>query len=91
VRSAQIEAPGSDRRRGSAARDVAAREMDTCRTAVLDRLGNRRMAFGPMNIEDRRGNDVVRGVASERGQSWDFSCSVNPYSGSVRDVDLRRR
>jgi hypothetical protein len=91
VRSAQIEAPGGERMRGSASRDVAAREMDTCRSAVMDRLGNGRIAFGAMNIEDRYGNDVVRGTASERGQSWDFSCSVNPYSGSVRDVDLRRR
>jgi hypothetical protein len=91
VRSAQIEAPNNGRNRGYAARDVAAREMDTCRSAVMDRLGNGRLAFGPMNIEDRYGNDIVRGTASERGQSWDFSCSVNPYRGSVRDVDLRRR
>jgi hypothetical protein len=91
VRSAQIEAPSGDRRRGSASRDVAAREMDTCRSAVVDRLGGGRVSFGAMNVEDRYGNDMVRGTASERGQSWDFSCSVNPYSGSVRDVDLRRR
>jgi hypothetical protein len=92
VREARIELPGGgDRNRGSASRDVAAREMDSCRSAVLDRLGGSRIEFGQMQIEDRYGNDVVRGVASERGRSWEFSCSVNPYSGSVRDVDLRRR
>jgi hypothetical protein len=91
VREARIEAPGGDRNRGSASRDVVARQMDTCRSAVMDRLGGNRIEFGPMNIEDRYGNDVVRGTARESGRSYDFSCSVNPYSGTVRDVDVRRR
>jgi len=91
VREARIEVPGGDRNRGSASRDMAAREMDTCRSAVMDRMGGERIEFGQMNIEDRYGNDVVRGTAHGRDRNYEFSCSVNPNNGSVRDVDVRRR
>lgn len=92
VRQARIEGDGGyNRSQGYAARDIPAREMDTCRSAVRDRIGEDRIEFGPMNIDDRYGNDVVRGSARSRGRDYDFSCSVNPYNGNVRDLDLRRR
>jgi hypothetical protein len=87
VRSAQIDAPNV----GSASRDIVAREMDTCRNAVSERIGENRVEFGRMNIEDRNGPDLVTGTARSRGRSFDFSCTVSPYSGNVRNVDVRRR
>jgi hypothetical protein len=90
VRQARIESP-NEGRVGSAGRDMTARQMDTCRSAVLDRLGGDRVEFGPMNIDDRSGDDVVRGSARSRNGQFDFTCSVNPYNGNVRNVDLRRR
>jgi hypothetical protein len=91
VRQAQITGVGNGRNTGSAARDVREREIDTCRSAVMGRIGGDRVEFGAMNIEDRQGNDMVRGTARSRGRDYDFSCSVNPYSGAVRNVDVRRR
>jgi hypothetical protein len=89
VREARINGVGD--RNGYAARDVQAREMDTCRSAVMDRIGGDRVEFGPMRIEDRAGNDFVLGTARQRGRDFDFTCSVNSYSGAVRNVDVRRR
>lgn len=91
VRQAQISGVGNGRNTGYASRDVRAREMDTCRTAVMDRIGGDRVEFGSMNIEDRSGNDLVRGTARTRGRDYDFTCSVSSYSGAVRNVDVRRR
>jgi hypothetical protein len=87
VRSAQITEPNL----GSASRDVVAREMDRCRDAVTDRIGAGRVEFGRMRIEDREGSDLVLGTARSRGRNFDFSCRVSPYSGNVRDLDVRRR
>jgi hypothetical protein len=84
VRQAQIES-----RQNYAGRDVEARVMDTCRAAVVGRIGNERLDFGPMNIEDRAGDDLVHGTARGRARAYQFTCSVNPYSGSVRRVDVR--
>jgi hypothetical protein len=86
VREARID---GGNRGGYAGRDVEARMMDTCRAAVIGRVGNDRLEFGPMNVEDRNGDDLVRGTARARGRDYQFTCSVNPYSGSVRRVDLR--
>jgi len=92
VREARINGTESrDGNTGYAGRDVQARQMDTCRSAVMNRIGGDRVEFGPMNIEDRSGNGVVRGTARQRGRDYDFSCSVNPYSGAVRDVNVSRR
>lgn len=90
VRQARIEGVGGNRM-GSASRDIQAREMDTCRSAVMDKVGGGRVEFGSMNIEDRYGDDVVRGTARARSGNYDFSCAVNPYNGNVRNVDVRRR
>jgi hypothetical protein len=84
VRQAQIEGG-----QNYAGRDVAARMMDTCRSAVVGRIGNDRLNFGPMNIEDRGGDDLVHGTARGRARDYQFTCLVNPYSGSVRRVDVR--
>jgi len=87
VRSAEIQ----QRSVGSAARDIVAREMDTCRDAVSDRLGAGRVEFGRMTIDNQNRDDLVIGTARSRGRSFGFTCSVNPYSGNVRNLDLRRR
>jgi hypothetical protein len=84
VRTAQIDAPHT----GYAGRDAVAREMDTCRSAVSDRIGGR-VNFGSMNVDGD--GDMVRGRAWSRGRSFDFSCRVSPYSGEVRSVDVQRR
>jgi hypothetical protein len=93
VRQARINGEDRGNRNGGyAARDVQAREMDACRTAVMDRVRDNRLEFGPMNIEDRSGNDFVHGTArQQRGRDYEFTCSVNPYSGAVRNVDVRLR
>jgi len=91
VREARINGVDDhNRNTGYAGRDVQAREMDTCRSAVMDRIGGDRVEFGPMNVEDRSGNDLVRGTARQRGRDYEFSCSVNS-SGAVRDVNVRGR
>ncbi len=87
VRTAQIDAPNM----GSAARDISAREMDTCRNAVSNRMGGQRVEFGQMSIDSRNDTDVVTGSARSGWRSVDFSCWVSPYSGNVRNVDIRRR
>lgn len=92
VRQASITDTGNNRgNRGYAGRDVEAREMDTCRSAVIGRIGNDRVEFGPMDIQDRNGEDVVRGTARTRGRNYQFTCSVSPFSGNVRSVDVRQR
>ena len=87
VRSAEIH----PRNVGSASRDIVAREMDTCRDAVTDRLGAGRVEFGRMSIDNQNRDDLVTGTARSRGRSFDFTCSVSPYSGNVRNVDVHRR
>jgi hypothetical protein len=86
VRSAQIDMPGA----GSASRDIVAREMDTCRNAVSNRIGSR-VDFDRMSVEDRNGPDVVTGTARTRGRRYEFSCYVSPYSGNVRNLEVRER
>jgi len=84
VRTAQIEAPHT----GYAARDSNARSVDTCQSAVSDRVGGR-VNFGPMNVDGD--GDMIRGRAWSRGRSFDFTCRVSPYSGEVRSLDVNRR
>lgn len=86
VRTAQIEGPAT----GSASRDIATREMDMCRGAVSERVGSDRVEFGRMNINSTNGDDLVTGEARVRGRSIGFTCAVSPYSGNVRNVDIRR-
>jgi hypothetical protein len=84
VRSAQINAPNQ----GYAARDSEARAMDTCRSAVIGRIGGN-VNIGDMNVDPD--GDLVRGSAWSRGRGFDFSCRVSPYSGNVRDLTVTRR
>lgn len=85
VRSAQINAPNQ----GYAARDAEAGAMDSCRSAVMDKMGTGRVDFRDMNMDPD--GDLVRGSARARGQSWGFSCRVSPYGGNVRDVNVWRQ
>jgi hypothetical protein len=92
VRRASIErATDRNNRFGSAGRDVEARVIDTCRSAVIGKVGNDQIQFGQMNVEDRSGDDLVHGTARSRGRDLQFTCSVNPYTGGVRTVDVRQR
>jgi len=84
VRTAQIDAPHT----GYAGRDVVARQMDTCRSAVSDRIGGR-VTFGSINVDGD--GDMVRGRAWSRGRGYDFTCRTSPYSGEVRSLDVNRR
>jgi hypothetical protein len=88
VRSASIDSPSGNN--GYAARDMAAREMDTCRSAVMDRMGYR-VYVGSMDVESRNNVDVLRGAGRANGRGFDFSCFVNPYNGNVRNLDIRQR
>jgi hypothetical protein len=94
VRQARITGGGNNNNqgnRGYAGRDVEAREMDTCRSAVVNRIGDSRTEFGSMDIQDQNGQDLVRGTARSRGRNYQFTCSVSPFSGNVRSVDVRQR
>jgi len=86
VRSAQIDAPSN---RGYAGRSMVDREMDTCRDAVRDRLGEGRLEFGDMNVDPD--GDTVRGGVRGRDGWVNFACHVNPDNGYVRNVDIWRR
>jgi hypothetical protein len=86
VRSAQIDAPSNQ---GDAGRSMVDREMDTCRNAVVDRLGGGRVEFGDMNVDPD--GDTVRGGARGREGWVNFACHVNQYNGNVRNVDIWRR
>jgi hypothetical protein len=88
VRTAQIDAP-SDRGSAYAGRSMVDREMDTCRSAVRDRLGEGRLEFGDMNVDPD--GDTVRGGVRGRDGWVNFACHVNQYNGNVRNVDIWRR
>jgi hypothetical protein len=97
VRSANIEPArfgGADRVAG-----VVAPAVDNCRTEVARRLtgrGYRNLDFGRIAIDNRPGrNDRVagnvRGWRGSRGVAFNFSCSVNLNTGSIRSVNLNNR
>jgi len=75
------------------------RAIQACEVAVEQRLtrqGNRRIDFGSANVDDRPGrNDWVVGTVSalDRGrpQWYDFACSADMRTGTVRDVQVTRR
>ena len=94
LRTAQIEAPdygpnaGEYGNRGYAARDSEIRAVESCRDAVVDKLGSR-VQFGPMDFD--QDGDLVTGTAQVHGRSYDVSCRVDAYSGAIRDVEVRRQ
>jgi hypothetical protein len=88
VREARIEGGGAGRA-GYAGRDGQARQMEACRAAVLDKIGER-VEFGAMEL-DRQSGDIVRGTAQSRGRNYEFSCALNGNTGDVRNVDVRIR
>jgi len=85
VRSARIEAPNQ----GYAGRDIEARQMDTCRGAVRDKIGSNRVDIRQMHVDPD--GDMVRGSAFARDRAFSFTCRVDPQSGSVRDVNVWRQ
>jgi hypothetical protein len=89
VRSANIEEG-----RGHSNRDNGA--LQDCQRAVSDRI--RRDGYGRVEFTSMDGagrNDSFNGTAQAfRGPNFDtfgFSCSVDPRTGEVRNVDVRRR
>jgi hypothetical protein len=80
--------------------DYGANDVDAavgvCENAVRDRArreGVRNPNIRPRNVQDNPGNrDRVIGVLEgNRGELYDFSCTMNLNNGNVRDVQLRRR
>lgn len=70
------------------------RYAEACREAVRTRLrrdGYGQVDFGPIDMDrgggrDARLNGSLRAMRGNRSESFDFSCSVDWDSGSVRDV-----
>lgn len=79
--------------RGVSSRNTQA--MRSCERAVQDRVtrdGYQRLTFGQMNSDSN--NRLVGTATANRGNasdSFDFACSVNGNSGTVRSVEVNRR
>jgi hypothetical protein len=69
--------------------------IENCQRAVRDRMrrdGYAGVQFDSINADDRPGrNDWIVGTARSGRELFNFSCSVNMDSGSVRSVDMNRR
>jgi hypothetical protein len=78
---------------------VNGRAIEACEVAVEQRLrqqGFRNADFGSASLDDRPGrNDRILGTVSARDRNrpawFDFMCSVNMRSGTVRTVEVNRR
>jgi hypothetical protein len=86
VREARIE--GGAVRSGYTGRAGQAGQMEACRSAVLDKIGER-LDFGAMDVD--RQTDMIRGTAQSRGRNYEFSCALNNNGSGVRNVDVRIR
>lgn len=68
-----------------------------CESAVRDQArrqyGVRSPRFYQPGVNDARGNRdrVVGSFDDNRGGQYDYSCTVNPNNGNIRNVDIRRR
>jgi hypothetical protein len=89
---------GDDRRtRSRSVYGMNDRTVQACEDAVRDRArrnhGVRNPYFLGADIDDRRGaNDrVIGSFEGNRGDVYDYSCSVNTNNGRIRSVDVRRR
>jgi hypothetical protein len=66
---------------------------DAVRVRARRDYGIRNPAFRSTNIDDLRGNrDRVEGsFEGNRGEQYDYTCTVNTNNGNIRNVDIRRR
>ena len=70
-------------------------ETGTCERAVQDRVlrdGYQRIAFGKLNSASN--NRIVGTVTADNGNAsdvFDFACTVNGDSGTVRSLEVKRR
>jgi hypothetical protein len=68
-----------------------------CQDAVRDRVrseyNERNPRFLSIDVDDARGNRdrVVGSMEGRRGETYDYSCTVNTNNGRIRNVDVRRR
>lgn len=89
----------NDRRntRSRSAYGDAAQGAAMCQDAVRARArrdyGVRNPSFTSANVEDLRGNRdrVVGGFQGNRGEYYEYACTVNPVNGNIRNVEIRRR
>jgi hypothetical protein len=71
----------------------AAMCQDAVRARARSQYGVRNPAFTAANVDDLRGNRdrVVGGFQGNRGEYYEYTCTVNPVNGNIRNVDIRRR
>jgi hypothetical protein len=100
VRSAQFDPADSGgfrpNDRGGDRGGVAVQSCERAVEARIRRDGYNNANFEKINVENRAGrNDWITGAVRAdgryRGQWFDFSCSANLDTGSVRLVDVTRR
>ena len=104
IRSADVQPLEGYRERGGGGYDdgggmASGRAMENCRQAVRDRLrseGYDAVQLPSINVDDRPGRrDWIVGTARAsrgmRGDTFNFSCSVDMNRGEVRNVDVTRR
>ena len=99
IRSVDVNRGGELRGGPRGPRFTAEQALRICQDAVADRIRSR--GYDKVNVFDIRAddnpgrNDWVIGQATgqreSRGQSFDFSCSVDFESGRVRSVDVQPR
>jgi len=71
----------------------AAMCQDAVRTRARREYGVRNPAFTAANVDDLRGNRdrVIGGFQGNRGEYYEYACTVNPVNGNIRNVEIRRR
>jgi hypothetical protein len=75
----------------------ANRAVGVCQDAIRARARRdydvRNPSFTSSNIDDQRGSRdrVIGSFQGNRGEQYDYSCSINTNNGDIRSVDIRRR
>jgi hypothetical protein len=98
VRSVDID-PVGNRRGGMERRSPMDRAIQGCQSAVMDRMsrdGYRSVDIRSIRMDDGPGRSdyvIGNGFAQRggRGDSFRFSCTVDPRDGDIRSVDVNRR
>lgn len=83
----------NNRGRRSEAAQGAAMCQDAVRAKARRDYNVRNPSFTAANVDDLRGNRdrVVGGFQGNRGEYYEYACTVNPVNGNIRNVEIRRR
>jgi hypothetical protein len=75
------------------AREAAGMCQDEVRARARRDYGVRNPYFASTNVDDVRSNRdrVVGSFEGNRGEFYDYTCTVNTNNGNIRSVDIRRR